>query len=211
MRDTRIGESQRQILDHLKRRGSGTVPELAEALQVSVETVRTHLKALGSQELVLRQGSRRHGPGRPEIVYGLTDRAHDLFPAREGQTLRELAVFLEEEGQRGVMKEFFRRQGEERLAGALTRLEGLEGEDRLRGVAAILTEEGFMAELDTDDQGRRLLRLCNCPIRDLIDVTAAPCRAEEDFVMALVGRPLERVAYIPSGDAACCYALSAEG
>jgi predicted ArsR family transcriptional regulator len=89
----------------------------------------------------------------------------------------------------------------------MARVEDLSGEARLQEVARILTEEGFMAEVQTDDEGRRVLRLSHCPLRKLVDVTRAPCRAELSFVRELLGERLARVSYIPTGDSACCYTL----
>lgn len=208
---TRIGDSQRQILDYLKRHGSGTIPALAEALSLSVETVRTHLKALAAEGLTERRGQRRSGPGRPEIVHGLTDAAEALFPNREGQLLQDLVAWLDQEGHQDLVRTFFDQQADRRLAGALERLEGLDADARLEEVARVLSEEGFMAEIERDDQGEKALRLCHCPMRELVEVTRAPCRAELRLVRELLGRRLARVSYIPSGDAACCYALTPEG
>lgn len=203
---TRIGESQGRIVDHLKRRGSGTIPELAEALDLNVETIRTHVKALGSEGLVERRGRRRSGPGRPEIVYGLTGAADSLFPDREGELLQDLAVWLEERGQTALVRSFFEEQVERRRAAVQERLQDLEGDARLEEVARVLSDEGFMAEVVTDENDRKLLRLCHCPMRKLVEVTRAPCRAELRFIREMLGDRLARVSYIPSGDSSCCYA-----
>jgi predicted ArsR family transcriptional regulator len=61
-----------------------------------------------------------------------------------------------------------------------------------------------MAVVEESDAGPRL-RLCHCPIRDLIEVTRVPCGAEIGFVTELVGERLTRMAYIPAGDACCSY------
>jgi predicted ArsR family transcriptional regulator len=50
-----------------------------------------------------------------------------------------------------------------------------------------------------------MLRLCHCPVRELVKVTMVPCRAEVGFVTELLGEKLTRVSYIPSGHAACSY------
>jgi len=55
----RIGESQALILRHLKRHGSSTIPEIAQELNLNVETIRAHLKSLGTEGLVERHGQRR--------------------------------------------------------------------------------------------------------------------------------------------------------
>ena len=204
---TRIGESQGRILEHLKRHGSGTIPEMADSLGLSVETVRTHLKSLGSEGLVKRLGRRPSGPGRPEILYGLTDASQALFPNQEGRLLRDLAAFLEATGQTALVRKFFDEQVERRHAAVQERLEGLGGDDRIEEVARVLSEEGFMADVVTDEAGRKLLRLCHCPMRRLVDVTQAPCRSELRFVREMLGKRLARVSYIPSGDGSCSYAV----
>lgn len=203
----RIGESQGRILQHLKRQGSATIPEMARALDLSVETVRAHLRSLGSEGLVERRGSRGSGPGRPEIVYGLMEAADDLFPSQEGRLLQDLARFLEARGQSDLVRAFFAEQVARRRAGVRERLEGLAGDERLEEVARVLTEEGFMADVVTDETGRRVLRLSHCPLRNLVDVTQMPCRAELELVREMVGSTLARVRHMPAGDHACCYAV----
>lgn len=199
-----LGQSQEGIVAFLKRRGSGTVSTLADELDLNVETVRDHLKTLEGMGLVERRGSLRRGPGRPEILYALTDRAEPLFPQREGELLRDLASFLDETGNDALLEAFFRRYIESRRGEAMARLEGLEGRERLAEVARFLTDEGFMAEIEETEDGPRL-RLCHCPMRELVEVSKVPCRMEIGFVRELMGEELARVSYIPSGDAACSY------
>ena len=86
----------------------------------------------------------------------------------------------------------------------MARLEGLEGAARLEEVARILTELGFMASSEVG-RGRPRLHLCHCPLRELVAVSRIPCRAELGFIRDMLGEPLTRLAYIPSGDAACSY------
>lgn len=211
MMPMRIGESQGRILEHLKRGGTATIPEMGEALGLSVETVRTHLRSLGAEGLVERRGRRRNGPGRPEIVYGLTESADTLFPQREGQLLTELTRFAESRGQGGLVRDFFDQRMQERLAEVSERVNGLGVDARLDEVARVLSNEGFMAEVVEGDEGGPQLRLCHCPIRSLVDVTRAPCRAELAFVRDILGTRLKRVSYIPAGDDACCYELARPG
>ena len=207
MIDSGLGASQQHILEHLKRRGSSTIPTIAGDVELNVETVRAHLRALAREGLVVRAGSRPKGPGRPEVVYELTPEAEQLFPNREGELLQRFAVYLEERGHPELVGGFFDEYVDSRRTEALARLDGLEGDDRLQEVARILSEEGFMAEIDSDAAGRNLLRLCHCPMRKLVAATRAPCRAELGFVKQLLGEKLARVSYIPAGDPACCYSL----
>jgi predicted ArsR family transcriptional regulator len=199
-----LSASQRQILDLLKRRGVSTIPALAAGVALNVETVRHHLRALASLGYAERRGTRAAGPGRPEVLYALTAAAEKLFPRREGEVLRELAAHLAATGNESLLQEFFDGYIGARRAGALARVAGLSGAARLEEIARILSELGFMASVEAV-RGRPRLHLCHCPLRDLVEVSRVPCRAELGFIRELLGGELTRLAYMPAGDASCSY------
>lgn len=199
-----LGETQRAILDLLKRRGSATIPQLAAELGLNIETVREHLRTLSAHALVRREGSLRSGPGRPEIVYALTSESETLFPRREGEVLRELATYLKETGNERLLREFIEQGIARRRDEALARVAHLEGRERLEAVAKILTELGFMAQVE-DSGDTPKLRLCHCPLRALVDVTRIPCVAEIGLIGELLGDRLARLSYIPAGAPSCSY------
>lgn len=201
-----LGKSQRAILDLLKRRDRSTIPELAADLRLNIETLRGHLKALVARKLVRRAGTRcADGPGRPEVLYALAPEAEALFPRREGETLHELAAHLVNSGRADVLREFFERRIGGRRVEALRRVRPLKGRARVEEVARIFSELGFMAVVE--DDGR--LRLCHCPIRELVRATRIPCAAEIGLIQELLGKGLHRTTYIPAGDAACSYRVEA--
>lgn len=204
----KLNSSQRTILDLLKHRGSLTVPALASTLDLNVETVRSHVKGLVREDLVRREGSVADGPGRPEIVYGLTADAERLFPRSEPEILRRLAGYLRRTDHQDLLDDFFDEWLGERREEAMARVAHLEGDERLDEVAAIMSELGFMALVERTDDAKRL-RLCHCPMRSLIQETRMPCRAEIGFVRELLGEELRRETYIPAGDAACSYRMAA--
>ncbi len=199
-----MGDSRSSILTVLKQLGSATIPVLSTRVGLNVETVREHVRILTSQGLVVRDGTRSSGPGRPEVVYALTPQAEKLFPRREGELLRALALHLRASGNEELLREFFDHLIEERRTEALARVEHLEGRERLEEAAKILSEQGFMAIVE-EHGGHARLRLCHCPFRGLVEETKIPCRAEIGFVRELVGEGLTRVSYIPTGDASCSY------
>lgn len=203
-----IGNSQRLILDLLKRQGPRTIPSLARDLGFSVETVRSHLRSLRGEGMVERAGRRRRGPGRPEDLYRVSPAAEGFFPDRHAEILQDLVAFLEKRGKEELIQRFFEERVAERRKVAAGRLDGLEGLERLEEVAAMLSEEGFMADIETREGAPPTLRLSHCPIKDLVEVSRAPCRAELSLVRDLLGGDLTRIAYIPSGDAACSYSPS---
>lgn len=199
-----LSGTRRELVNSLKRRGAATIPLLSEEARLNVETVRHHLQALTAEGLVERRGTRRSGPGRPEVVYALTAAAEALFPRREGEVLRGLVMHLVSTGNEAMLEEFFDGYIAERRDAALARVAGLEGAARVEEAARILTELGFMA-LAHEGAEQPELRLCHCPLRKVVDVTRVPCRAELGFVRELLGERLTRMSYIPAGDASCTY------
>ena len=204
-----LGESQRAILDAIKRRGNATIRTLGPELELNVETVRAHLKSLTALGLVQRSGTSKEGAGRPEIIYTLTAAAESAFPNREGEILRSLAVFLKETGNEALLRDFYDRFIDSRRAEALARVAHLSGRERAFEVARVLSEFGFMAEI-TGQGDSPTLRLCHCPLRELIKATNIPCKAETGFIHELLGECDTRVSHIPAGDHSCSYLVSLE-
>ncbi len=206
-----IGDTQRAILESLKRRGRLSLADLGSDVRLSPGTLREHLNTLAAHGLVRRVGRRQAGRGRPEVIYGLTEDGDALFPQREGELLAELVRHLLASGNREILREFFEARVAARRDAALARLHGLTGDARLREVAAILREEGFMPELDrSPESGRAIVRLCHCPLTDVVAVTRMPCGAELELVGEMIGAPLERISYMPEGAHTCSYAIGSE-
>ena len=203
-----LGGTRRELLGSLKRGGPSTIPALAAEAGLNVETVRHHVQALAADGLVERTGTRQSGRGRPESVYTLSPAAESLFPRREGELLRALVLHLVETGNEETLRAFFDAYIAERRGAALARVSGLEGEARLEEAARVLSELGFMALVQQRGDAPEL-RLCHCPLREVVGVTRIPCRAELRFVRELVGEQLTRLTYIPAGDDSCTYRAGA--
>lgn len=201
-----LGDSQKTILELLLRSGQASLADLEASLELATETLRDHLKALAAKGLVERAGVRREGPGRPHVLYRLSNAGVELFPRRAGELLRELASFLQDSGNAHLLEAFFDARAERKRELLAGRVAGLEGVDRIAEVARILSEEGFMAEIDDTSHGPRL-RLCHCPLREVVAVSHLPCRAEMMLVRELLGAPLHRESFMPEGDSSCTYSI----
>lgn|SRR5512143_4162926 len=199
-----LGETQRAILLLLKRLGPATQAEVGREVPFAPATLREHLRTLTAHGFVQRQGNRRGKRGRPEVVYALTRRGDALFPHGEAAVLRDLVVQLAEDGHLQLLERFFARRIAAQRPAALARVRGLDGAARFSEVAQILAEDGFMAQVEGSPTGPTL-RICHCPIRDLVDVTQAPCRYEQALIAELLGHPLERIEYLPEGRVSCLY------
>lgn len=198
-----LGETQRAILLLLKRLGPATQADVGREVLYAPATLREHLRTLTSHGFVERQGCRRGRRGRPEVVYALTRRGEALFPHGEAAVLRDLVRHLAERGHADWVDRFFAERGAAR-PDALARVHGLSGAARFAEVARILSEKGFMAVVD-GTPSEPTLRLCHCPIRELADVTRAPCRYEQALIAELLELPLDRTASVVEGQASCMY------
>lgn len=202
-----LGESQRTLLELLKRKGLSTLARLESGLDLARETLRDHLKVLAGEGLVERAGVRRAGRGRPQVLYRLSEAGEALFPRREGELLGELAGFLLDQGEGELLERFFEARTAEKRDRLLHRVEGLQGPERFAEVARILTEEGFLAEIGGSEDTAPRLQLCHCPLRHLVEVTKLPCRAELRLVRELLGADLQRTDFMPDGDTTCSYRI----
>ena len=199
-----LGETQRHLLLILKERGPSTVTALSGALGLAATTLRGHLQALSGEGLVVRQGQKYGKRGRPDVVFALGPEGERLFPRHEAQVLGELIGHLRDQKREQLLDEFFAARVASRRPRLLARVDQLRGEERLREVARILSEEGFMARVEIVD-GRATLYLCHCPIRGVIAETRLPCRYEQALIAELMGAPITRTDYMPDGGITCSY------
>lgn len=200
-----LGETQRNLLLALKQMGPSTVTALSAELGLAATTLRSQLQVLAAQGLVTREGRKFGKRGRPDVVFALGPEGERLFPRWEGQVMGELVRHLESRRREDVLDDFFASRAAIRCERLLPRVQGLRGVDRLREVARILTEEGFMARVDIGSDGRPVLHLCHCPIRGIVAETRVPCRFEEALLARLLDSPITRTDYLPDGGRACSY------
>src|SRR5215471_3590327 len=92
-----LGSTRSQLVDIL-RRGTRTVEDLAAALQLTDNAVRSHLATLERDGLVRQVGVHRSGrSGKPAFTYGLTAEAERLFPRRYADVLDGVLVELQDQ------------------------------------------------------------------------------------------------------------------
>lgn len=201
-----LGESRKQLLDLVKRRGEVTAGQAHEAIDLAVTTIRQHLTELEHRDLVERH-SRPEGRGRPKAYFRLTARGRQMYPSRDDHLLTELLDFLSREGFHGAIDEFFRDYWNRRGRQLQRRFDEAGAESlpqRLEILREFLAEQGFMPEIKLDDEGLEL-RECNCPLEATVASTRLPCRLEAQFLEEALQQSLSRVEYIPDGHNACVY------
>ncbi len=73
--------TRQDILDHLRRHGSGSVKELGQLLGLTSTGIRQHLTILERDGLIEAREERGR-VGRPALVYTLTPQGDSLYPKK---------------------------------------------------------------------------------------------------------------------------------
>ncbi len=202
----------RAILVLLRRSGPSAPDAIAAAIGASRSGVAQQLRALDTAGLVTRT-SVRHGVGRPRHLYDITADAQDLFPSNyDGLATGLLAAILEVGGDSLVDDVFAarRRQAQTRLRQRLDARfpDGAPLEDRVRELARLQDELGYISEARIDDETIRLVEH-NCAVLEVARGIPAACRAELDLFREVLGVDLVRERHIAAGDRCCVYRVTA--
>ena len=203
----------RTILLHLRQVGPTSPDGLATALGASRSGVLQQLHALEAANLV-RHSTERHGVGRPRHVYDVTPDAQDLFPADYDGLAAGLLAAIAEVGGPDLIEDVFsarRRQIGHRLRQTLAgRVHaGADLVDRVRELAILQDEAGYLADLVVGEDGMVRLRENNCAIYHVARETGAACEAELQLFRELLGEDVVRESHIASGDRSCTYRIGA--
>lgn len=194
-----------QILVDLKRNGSNTARGLAEALGLSLNAVRHHLRELEQEELVHHRREQR-GLGAPTFAFHLSPAGDGLFPQRYKEIVTDVLDRIAERAGReavtGALEDRFEvlaRRIEDRTAAA-------EPAARLEIVRRALQDDGFMADWTVDGDGYRLTEH-HCAFRELAERFPEVCDAEARFLARVLSARVERTAHMLAGCGACQYRL----
>lgn len=202
---TQIGKSQRlKIINALKRTQGLSVRELSGRLGASYMGIKQHCLSL--QEDGFLDVWRRPAPvGRPELLYRLTPKAHELFPTTSNQTTLELldaaAQLYGPAAPEKLLYSVFQKKTDKYR----TRLRGETLKERALSLVKLRDEEGYMAELETE-AGLWIVEHHN-PIWDLAQAYPLVNRLETDLIQRLLRVEVEREEKSVSGLYCCVFRL----
>jgi DeoR family transcriptional regulator, suf operon transcriptional repressor len=204
--------TRRAVLNLLKRQGPLAATEVARRLGLTPAAIRMQLVHLEEDGLLSRsdipdEAGRR---GRPAHVYALTAAAEALYPKRYGDLTTELLGYLG--GPDGKQVDaLFEQRRQRRVDGALPRLAHLSFDEQVAALAAILDEDGYLADAERQADGSWLITEHNCAILTVAHGFSQACSSELSFIRdALPGATVERVAHLMDGAHVCAYRVTPE-
>lgn len=196
-----------RILFSLKTLGPRAIGDLGLDLDITPEAARQHLVRLREQGLV-DTSEERQAKGRPKKLWRLTEAGHARYPDRHGQlTVDLIGTVRSTFGEEGLEKLIAAREAETlstyktALTGAATLAEKVER------LAAIRSNEGYMAEWNQAEDGSLNLIENHCPICAAAATCQKFCRAELEIFNSVLGPDcnVERTEYILEDARRCAY------
>jgi predicted ArsR family transcriptional regulator len=181
----RFRASTRGRIIALLRRSRHTVDELARALGLTDNAVRTHLAALERDGLVA-QGGLRPSARKPAFEFELTPEAEELLSRAYAPALGALLAALDAQLGPAVAGDLLRRAGKQ-LAGAPP--PAGNAETRLAAAVDVLNGLGGLAEAEISRETLRI-RGYGCPLATVVAGHPEACELAAALVSEIVGQPM---------------------
>jgi predicted ArsR family transcriptional regulator len=183
--------------------------ELASTMKISRMGAHKHLAYLQKRGLVEAFESRT-GVGRPKMIYKLSSQSKTVFPKSYVSIATFSMDFIEKNmGKEGVIRMLRERQND-LFSTYYERLKNLNFGDRVKELAKIRDEEGYIAESKKNkgkgDSGHVLLEY-NCPIIHIAEKHWEACSAETELFEKLLYADVETTHRAAKGDLVCKFSI----
>ncbi len=199
-----------RILYFLKTRGRQTAQAIGAHLEISSVAARKQLLGLEADGLVAFEDS-RESVGRPRRYWQLTDAGHARFPDRHSDLTVDLLTAVRSVfGESGLDALITERESATLAAYARALKTTRSLGSRVRRLAELRCQEGYMAESRRNPDGSFLLIENHCPICAAATQCQGLCRAELQIFRSVLGGDVAvtRVDHILAGARRCAYRVT---
>ena len=203
------GRTRRAIVRLLKQEGALDSASLARRLKLTPMAIRQHLYELQREKLVT--ADERPVPlGRPAKFWQLTRAADRLFPDAYAEVTLSLIGAMSQALDGAAMQRVLdARAAAQREAYAARITPGAPIATKLRELARVRSEEGYMADVRRDGAGYLFIEN-HCPICAAANACQGFCASELELFRAVLGGDvrIERTEHIVAGDRRCVYRVT---
>ncbi len=189
------------ILQHLGRQGQTTIKELEGVLGVSTTAVREHLAHLQSQGLIATS-TVRYGPGRPRLLYTLTDKAQRLFPKHYDLLINLLLHEIAASDGISKVEQLLERVSTRLASDYTDRIRSEDIHVRLHELRHMLEDQGIPSDVQPEGTG---LRILSCPFFGVAQEHAEVCAMERQMIEQVLGEKVQQEHSIRDGHHHCCF------
>lgn len=215
MTTTQQSSTKQDILQYLLKQERAIAQTLAEALDISPQAIRRHLKDLEAEGLI-EYKSVSMGMGRPQHVYQLSKKGRDRFPNHYGEFAVSLLDTLEETVGSEQVSTILQKQWERKALEYRQLLGQGSLAERVAKLVELRQSEGYMAEwypvesseVSEQPHNQFILREHNCAISNVAESFPSVCGHElEMFAAILPDCQVERTHWINQGEHQCGYLI----
>jgi predicted ArsR family transcriptional regulator len=146
--------------------------------------------------------------GRPEMVYRLTRRAHDLFQADSNRFTLELLDSVHGIYGPNAPEKLLYNLFERKCASLKEKVKSATVAERAKSLAKIRDTEGYMSQFTIDDGGPQILE-CHTPLQNVLDKYPIIGRLEQEMFEQLLGTRVRRQETRNSGLYECAFYFDA--
>ena len=200
-----IGRTQRlEIVNSLKRSKGMSVNELVRKMKMSYMGIKQHCLTL-QRDGYLDTWRRPQKMGRPEMVYRLTRRTHDLFQSDSNAFTLELLRAVQETYGPNAAEKLLYNVFERSTAALKAKVKGDTVADRAKWLARLRDSEGYMSQFSADEVSGPQILECHSPLLNLVDRYPIIGRLEQDMFAAVLGTSVRREETRNSGLYECAF------
>ena len=206
-----IGRTQRlEILNSLKRSKGLSVNELVRKMKMSYMGIKQHCITL-HRDGYLDTWRRPQKMGRPEMVYRLTRRTHDLFHADSHQFTLDLLKAAEDIYGPNAPEKLLYSVFKKKTAALKAKAKGETVAERAKWLAHVRDAEGYMSQFinNNDKDGGPHILECHSPILNVLEQYPIIGRFEQDMFEAVLGTRVRREVIRNSGLYECAFQFAA--
>jgi predicted ArsR family transcriptional regulator len=216
-----FSESKKKLLYYLKVMQQAGLEELAGVMKISRMAVHKHLNVLQKRGMVESIETRGH-VGRPRMVYQLTSQSKTVFPKSYSAIATHALDFIERKMGKEAVEKVLRERQSELFDQYYKRLSNLDFDKRVKELAKIRDEEGYMAEAKkmtskssssnnsvnaSEQTGKHVLLEYNCPIIHIAEKHWEACSVETELFEKLLDAKIETIHRAAKGDLICKFLI----
>ncbi len=195
-----------RVLLMLKRDGPISLKGIAAKMGISKMGAHKHLVGLEERGLIERFYE-RSGVGRPKLWFKLSDKSSSLFPKAYADISVCALGFIERKLGRDAVEQVLRERQNELYTRYSEKLAGKEGPDRVRELAKLRDQDGYMAEARRAGKLSMEILEHNCPILQIASKYQEACKTETQLFSRLLGSPVEATHRAAVGDSVCRFMI----
>ena len=199
-----LPSARRKIVVALKISGELSAEQIASRVHTSAGAARQQLIAMRG-EGYLHARALRDGPGRPRLLYSLTDEGEGLFPSWSTEQFTGVLEAARETDP-PVLEQLLDRMTSRYFEEVRPRFTGQSIEAQFETGTEILREQGYLPASRALSGGRWQLTLFHCPFVATARRVPELCESElACFRLLTSGGEVTRVAHRLEGQATCTY------